>query len=131
MKVNIKKVLLQKNISQIRKEYLEYKKINSEKNDDYYKYNQKEINDKMKIDSNYWKECINDGNDKKDYNWEIIEDIYYVHKNLINEFLSSYLQIYIDFIQNKNTFQFSNDDLILFIIKILYLIRVAYDYSLK
>ena len=139
------KSIIAKSIEQVRKEHLENQKINSEKNDEeeYYKYNQDEINDKIRIDLNHWKEFIDDGNDKKDYNWEIIEDIYSVHKNSIAEILYSYLQETIDFVQNKNTLQLANEYFIDFIYyykeisndekdevknKALHLIRFAYDY---
>ena len=141
------KSIIAKSLEQVRKEHLENQKINSEKNDEeeYYKYNQDEINDKIRIDLNHWKEFIEEGNDKKDYNWEIIEDIYTLHKNSIAEILSSYLENSIDFVQNKNSLQLGNDyfiDLIYYYKEIsndeknevknkaLHLIRVAYDYSL-
>ena len=141
------KSIIAKSFEQVRKEHLENQKINHEKDedDDYYKYNQEEINDKIRIDLNHWKEFIEEGNDKKDYNWEIIEDIYTLHKNSIAEILSSYLENSIDFVQNKNSLQLGNDYFIDFIYyykeistdeknevknKALHLIRVAYDYSL-
>jgi len=141
------KSIIAKSLEQVRKEHLENQKRNNEKNedDDYYKYDQDDLNDKIRIDLNHWKEFIDDGNDQKDYNWEIIEDIYTIHKNSIAEILSSFLENSIDFVQNKNTLQLANNYFKDFIHyykemsidekneinnKTLHLIRVAYDYSL-
>ena len=133
-----------KSLDEVRKEAQEAQRIkNNNKDDD--KYSQDEINDKIRIDLNHWKEFIDDGNDQKDYNWEIIEDIYTIHKNSIAEILSSFLENSIDFVQNKNTLQLANNYFKDFIHyykemsidekneinnKTLHLIRVAYDYSL-
>ena len=133
-----------KSLDEVRKEAQEAQRIkNNNKDDD--KYSQDEINDKIRIDLNHWKEFIDDGNDKKDYNWEIIEDIYSIHKNTIANILSGFLENCIDFVQNKKTLGFANDyfkDLISFYKKIpkdekfevsdkaIHLIKVAKDYSL-
>ena len=134
-----------KSLDEVRKEAQEAQRIkNNNKDDD--KYSQDEINDKIRIDLNHWKEFLEDGENKKEnYDWEIIEDIYSIHKNTIANILSGFLENCIDFVQNKKTLGFANDyfkDLISFYKKIpkdekfevsdkaIHLIKVAKDYSL-
>ena len=136
------KSIAAKSLDEVRKEAQEALRI---KKDDDDRYSQDEVNDKIRIDLNHWKEFLEDGNDKDNYDWEIVEDIYTVHKNTLTNILSAFLENCIDFVQDKKTLQYSNDyfrDLIHFYknihkeekndvsAKAIHLIKVANDYSL-
>ena len=136
------KSIAAKSLDEVRKEAQEALRTKKD-NDD--RYSQDEVNDKIRIDLNHWKEFLEDGNDKKNYDWEIVEDIYTIHKNTLTNILSAFLENCIDFVQDKKTLQYSNDyfrDLIIFYknipkdeknevsAKAIHLIKVANDYSL-
>ena len=137
------KSIAAKSLDEVRKEAQEAQRI---KKDDDDRYSQDEVNDKIRIDLNHWKEFLEEGNDKINYDWEIVEDIYTVHKNTLTNILSAFLENCIDFVQDEKTLQYSSDyfkDLIQFYkniihkeekndvsAKAIHLIKVANDYSL-
>ena len=106
-KANWKETIFEKNIhakgkDEIRKEYEE-----SQKSTQSSKISQEEINEKIKIDLNNWKDSIEDGEDIKNYTWEIITDLYNNHCTL-SEFLEGFIENSIDFVKNKNNLNYAN-----------------------
>ena len=106
-KANWKETIFEKNIhakgkDEIRKEYEE-----SQKSTQSSKISQEEINEKIKTDLSNWKDSIEDGEDIKNYTWEIITDLYNNHCTL-SEFLEGFIENSIDFVKNKNNLNYAN-----------------------
>ena len=118
-----------------------------EQNEGPREYTQEEINKKIGKDLISFKDHIfEEEGTPQNYNWEIVEDIYSVHKNSIADIIQGFLENCIDFVQNQKILNLVSDyfeELISYykkkiasnekkevIAKILHLIKVAHDYSL-
>ena len=100
------KNMVAKGKEEVRKQFEEsQKKGNGNKGK---KFDQEQVNDKIREDLNSWKEFIEDGGKLEKYPWDIITDLYSNRQNSLAEILIGFIETCIDFVQNKDNLQYAN-----------------------
>ena len=105
------KNMIAKSKAQVLNEYENQKNLNSKINNEKGKIiNQEEINNKIEKDLKNWKEFIEDGEDIKNYDWEIISDLYGNGNGQCSlaEILEGFIENCIDFASNEKNVKYAN-----------------------
>ena len=105
------KNMIAKSKAQVLNEYESQKNLNSKINNEKGKIlNQEEINNKIEKDLKNWKEFIEDGENIKNYDWEIISEIYGEKKNQCSlaDILEGFVENCIDFASNEKNIEYAN-----------------------
>jgi hypothetical protein len=72
------------------------------------KLDQDSVNDKIRNDLIEWKDFIENGGNVRDYQWEIITELYQYHHNTLGEILIGFFENCFDFVENKTSIQYAN-----------------------
>ena len=72
------------------------------------KLDQDSVNDKIRNDLIEWKDFIENGGNVRDYQWEIITELYQYHHNTLGEILIGFFENCFDFVDNKTSIQYAN-----------------------
>ena len=103
------KNMIAKSKAQVLNDYENQKNLNSKINNERGKIiNQEEINNKIEKDLKNWKEFIEDGEDIKNYDWEIISDLYGNGQCSLAEILEGFVENCIDFASDKKNIEYAN-----------------------
>ena len=101
--------MIAKSKAQVLNDYENQKNLNSKINNERGKIiNQEEINNKIEKDLKNWKEFIEDGEDIKNYDWEIISDLYGNGQCSLAEILEGFVENCIDFASDKKNIEYAN-----------------------
>ena len=94
---------------EVRKAYEESQKISSSNTGGKKKtMPQEEVNDLVSKDLKDWRDFLDDGENEKDYQWEIITDLYNNKQKTIAEILTAFIESCIDFVQKKTQLDYAN-----------------------
>ncbi len=104
------KNMIAKSKAQVLNEYESQKNLNSKINNEKGKMlNQEEINNKIEKDLKNWKEFIEDGENIKNYDWEIISNMYGEKAQCsLADILEGFVENCIDFASNEKNIEYAN-----------------------
>ena len=72
------------------------------------KLDQDSVNDKIRNDLIEWKDFIENGGNVRDYQWEIITELYQYYHNTLGEILIGFFENCFDFVDNKTSIHYAN-----------------------